>query len=103
MASWKGGRSQSTTWNINARDDSGHGHATQKPVECMERPISNHEGNVYDPFLGSGTTLIAAERQRRRCFGLEIEPKYVDVIVKRWEQYTGKTAVLNEANSDLSV
>tara|TARA_R100000808_G_scaffold12855_1_gene31746 strand:+ start:519 stop:1814 length:1296 start_codon:yes stop_codon:yes gene_type:complete len=109
--SWIGGHKQSTVWEINnlnrmkggTVDDINTTHSTQKPLECMERPIANHEGNVYDPFLGSGTTLIAAERQRRRCFGLEIEPKYVDVIVNRWEQYTGKTAVLTAANSDLSV
>ena len=108
---WIGDRKQSTGWEINnanlmvggSLDDANTTHSTQKPIECMERPIANHEGNVYDPFLGSGTTLIAAERQRRRCFGLEIEPKYVDVIVNRWEQYTGKTAVLTAANSDLSV
>ena len=96
---WKGDRSQSTTWDINARDDSGHGHGTQKPLECMEKPIMHHEGDVYDPFLGSGTTLIAAEKQKRRCFGLEIDPKYVDVIVKRWEDYTGGTAVLEQSKA----
>ena len=58
----------------------------------MERQISNHKGDVYDPFAGSGTTLIAAERQRRRCFAIEISPGYCDVVVERWEAYTGKTA-----------
>ena len=56
-------RTQVTVWDIPARDDSGHGHGTQKPIECMERPIRNHNFEVvYDPFLGSGTTLIACER-----------------------------------------
>ena len=58
----------------------------------MERPIRNHKGDVYDPFVGSGTTVIAAERQGRRCFAVEISPAYCDVVVKRWETYTGKTA-----------
>ena len=56
----------------------------------MERPIRNHKGDVYDPFVGSGTTVIAAERQGRRCFAVEISPAYCDVVVKRWETYTGK-------------
>jgi len=93
-ASWAGGRRQSTVWAIEHRkNDTGHG--TQKPVECMERPIRNHgePGDlVYDPFLGSGTTLLAAERARRRCAGLELDPAYCDVIVQRWEAYTGRKA-----------
>ena len=67
-------------------------HAAQKPVECMERPIRNHEGDVYDPFVGSGTTIIAAERQDRTCYAMELEPGYVDAAVKRWEDYTGGKA-----------
>ena len=60
----------------------------------MERPIRNHEGDVYDPFVGSGTTIIAAERQGRACiFAIEIEPRYVDACVKRWEDYTGEKAI----------
>lgn len=69
-------------------------HSTQKPVECMERPIRNHEGDVYDPFIGSGTTIIAAERQGRACYAMEIEPSYVDMAVRRWEEYTGQRAEL---------
>lgn len=70
------------------------GHSTQKPVECMERPIRNHDApEVYDPFLGSGATLIACERLERRCYAMEIEPRYVDVAVRRWELYTGQKAV----------
>jgi len=70
-------------------------HGTQKPVECMARPIRNHGGSeddVYDPFLGSGTTLIAAEQLDRTCFGLELDPGYVDVIVERWQNLTGEKA-----------
>ena len=56
----------------------------------MERPIRNHQGDVYDPFVGSGTTIIASERQDRACYAMEIEPRYVDAAAKRWEIYTGK-------------
>ena len=85
-ASWAGDRSQTTLWAIGL-DKNLEGdvkHSTQKPVECMERPIRNHEGDVYDPFLGSGTTLIAAARTGRKCYGMEISPAYCDVIRKRW-------------------
>jgi len=93
-AQWCGGRKQNTIWEINIeRCDTGHG--TQKPVECMERPIRNHEFlEVYDPFLGSGTTIIAAEKLGRACYGCELSPKYVDVIVRRWEAFTGSNATL---------
>ena len=80
------------------KDDTGEtNHGTQKPVECMARPIRNHgdaSDDVYDPFLGSGTTLIAAEQLNRKCYGMEISPQYCDVIVKRWENLTGKKAAL---------
>ena len=59
----------------------------------MLRPLRNHSfERVYDPFLGSGTTLIAAESLNRRCYGMEIEPHYCDVIVRRWEEFTGRKA-----------
>lgn len=74
------------------RGEERHGHPTQKPIECMARPIRNHEGNVYDPFLGSGTTLIAAEQLNRTCYGVEISPAYCDVIVERWQNLTGGKA-----------
>jgi len=64
----------------------------------MRRPILNHlrRGElVYDPFLGSGTTLAAAELNERVCYGIELDPKYVDVIVQRWQQLTGKQATLD--------
>ena len=63
----------------------------------MRRPILNHTkrgGLVYEPFLGSGTTLAAAELTERVCCGIELDPKYVDVIVQRWEQLSGKKATL---------
>jgi DNA modification methylase len=73
-------------------------HPTQKPIALMRKPIVNHtrQGElVYEPLLGSGTTLAAAELAGRICCGIEIDPKYVDVTVKRWEQLTGKQAVLD--------
>jgi DNA modification methylase len=97
-ASWGGDRKQNTVWEIDLvpRDDDKTEHSTQKPLECMERPILNHKHKgVYDPFLGSGTTLIACENQGRKCFGLELDPRFVDVIVTRWERITGKQATLD--------
>lgn len=94
-ADWHGGRKQSTVWDIDlVKNDTGHG--TQKPVECMRRPIVNNSKGgdlVYDPFLGSGTTLIAACMEGRICLGLELDPAYCDVIVRRWETFTGGVAV----------
>lgn len=95
-AGWIGDRSQTTLWMI-AHGKSDTGHSTQKPVEAMRRPIHNHEGDVYDPFLGSGTTLIAAEMEGRTCYGMELMPAYVDVIVQRWEKATGQKAKLVRA------
>jgi DNA modification methylase len=72
-------------------------HPTQKPVELMRRPILNHTKHgemVYEPFLGSGTTLAAAESTKRICYGLEVDPKYVDVVVRRWQQLSGQLATL---------
>jgi DNA modification methylase len=72
-------------------------HPTQKPIELMRRPIFNHTKRgeaVYDPFLGSGTTLIAAEMTGRVCYGSEIDPKFADVIVQRWQGFTNQQATL---------
>ncbi len=94
---WKGDRKQSTVWNIDKPMKSETGHSTQKPVECMRRPMINNSSVaqvIYDPFLGSGTTIIAAETEGRYCYGLEIDPGYCDVIVKRWEDFTGHKAEL---------
>lgn len=96
-STWVGDRKQTTVWDIASLNPAGRkeervSHGTQKPVECMLRPIRNHKGDVYDPFLGSGTTIIACEQLGRRCFGLEIDPLYCDVIVSRWEKFTGKKA-----------
>jgi DNA modification methylase len=91
-----GGRKQSTVWFIeHVRSETGH--STQKPVECMRRPIENNSSPgqaVYEPFSGSGTTLIAAEMTGRACHALEISPAYVDVAVLRWQAFTGAEATL---------
>ena len=103
-SNWSGDRKQSTLWevpNLNPfggdRDEEATGHGTQKPVELMRRSILNNSSPgslVYDPFLGSGTTLIAAEETGRVCCGLELDARYVDVIVTRWQNFTGATATL---------
>lgn len=104
-ANWLGDRKQTTVWDVQNLNPTGNrteervGHGTQKPIELMRRPILNHTKRgeaIYDPFLGSGTTMIAAEDTGRVCYGLEIDPKYVDVIVQRWQQLTGKSAGLAE-------
>jgi len=96
---WAGDRKQTTLWQIPSKDqDAKTVHGTQKPVECMRRPIENNSSPgqaVYEPFMGSGTTLIAAEISGRVCFGIELNPAYVDVAVERWQQFTGEDAVLS--------
>lgn len=94
-AHWNGGRDQSTVWTIDKPQKSETGHSTQKPVECMRRPILNNSvagDAVYEPFSGSGTTIIAAEETGRRCLAMELNPAYVDIAVARWEAYTGQVA-----------
>ena len=95
---WMGDRKQTTLWTIaSGGQDTETVHGTQKPVECMRRPIRNNSGPgeaVYDPFIGSGTTLIAAQTTGRICLGLELDPAYVDVAVRRWQAFTGEQATL---------
>ncbi len=96
---WAGDRKQTTLWSIpNREQDAATVHGTQKPVECMRRPMLNNASRgqtVYDPFLGSGTTIIAAETTGRVCLGVELSPAYVDVVVERWQSFTGKDAILD--------
>lgn len=87
------------TWNGMVRDGNltdemkTRVHPTQKPVGLFVDIFEKINGNiVYDGFLGSGSTLIACEKMGRRCFGMEIEPHYCDVIIERWQNYTGETA-----------
>jgi DNA modification methylase len=93
---WSGDRTQTTVWPIpHLRSETGHG--TQKPVACMQRPIENNScpgQAVYDPFCGSGTTIIAAEITSRSCHAVELSPAYCDVAIERWQALTGAEATL---------
>lgn len=91
-----GDRKQTTVWEID-RPTASPDHPTMKPVELVERALEHHTSGgqlILDIFLGSGTTLLAAERLQRVCYGMELDPHYCDVIVRRWEQFTGQTATL---------
>lgn len=93
---WTGDRKQTTVWNISSSgQDAETKHSTQKPVECMRRPMLNNSSPgqaVYEPFLGSGTTLIAAQSCGRICLASEIDPLFVDVAIRRWQAFTGEKA-----------
>jgi DNA modification methylase len=100
--SFLGERNQATIWRapspkmiMGGSTEAKFDHPAQKPVALFEAPIRNHLAlgeAVYDPFLGSGTTLIAAEIHGRRCYGLEIDPRYVQIVIERWQAFTGRTA-----------
>lgn len=96
---WTGDRKQTTVWNIASRDqDAATIHGTQKPVECMRRPMLNNSSPgqaIYEPFSGSGTSIIAAETCGRQCFAMELDPAYVDVAVLRWQAFSGSTVILH--------
>ena len=104
MATGVGNRTQTTVWevaNLNPhggdRSDENPvtGHATQKPLALWERPIRNHTvpgEAIYDPFCGSGTAIIAAEKTGRVCLALDVDPRYVQVAITRWEAFTGDRA-----------
>ena len=95
---WSGDHKQTTLWQIDSPRKSETGHSTQKPVECMRRPIENNSSPgqaVYDPFVGSGTTIIAAEMTGRVCHAIEISPNYVDVAIRRWQAFAGAEATLD--------
>ncbi len=107
---WQGARDQSTLWTIaTGENDEATEHGTQKPVECMRRPIVNNSAKgdlVYEPFVGSGSTLIAAESVGRVCLALEIDPRYCDVVIERWQRHGGGKAILagdERSFEDLSV
>src|SRR5207253_9193186 len=95
-ANWTGNAKQSTVWEIEHRK-SETGHSTQKPVRCMHQPMVNNSArgdSVYEPFSGSGTTIIAGEMLGRCVRAVEIDPAYVDVGVRRWQSFAGAEAVL---------
>lgn len=95
---WNGARDQSTVWQITYgtdEEDPATTHGTQKPVEAMLRPVVNNSSPgqlVYEPFSGSGTTIIACEKSSRRARAIELDPRYVDLAVRRWQDYTGQSA-----------
>lgn len=95
---WNGSRKETTLWAIAKPQKSETGHSTQKPIECMRRPIENNSNPgqaVYEPFSGSGTTIIAGEQTGRHVYAVELAPEYVDVAVQRWQAFTGRTATLD--------
>jgi DNA modification methylase len=102
---WRGVRCQTRVWDVanlnpmggtRAADNAVTGYGTQKPVRLFEIPLLNHTvagDAIYDPFVGSGTALIAAEKLGRACHAMEIDPRYVQAAVTRWEAFTGQNAV----------
>jgi len=96
---WNGDRTQMTIWdckNVMFEGDKTN-HPTQKPIRIYEIPIENNSkinDSIYDPFSGSGSAFIASEKLNRKCFGMELDPKFCDTIVARWEKFTGKKAEL---------
>jgi DNA modification methylase len=100
---WTGDRTQTTLWSIGTTvEDVATTHSTQKPVEAMRRPIQNNSAPgqaVYEPFCGSGTTLIAAEQTGRACYAMEIDPTYVDMSIRRWQDFTGEEAIESQSGA----
>ncbi len=99
---WSGARDQGDVWFVDkpVRNDL---HPTMKPVELVEKAVLNSSKRgeiILDLFAGSGTTVIAAEKNGRSCYACELDPKYVDVIVERWERFTGRKGVLAGKEGD---
>ena len=102
--SWQGSRKEDSVWE-EERPQASPQHPTMKPVALCMRAIENSSGAndvVIDPFLGSGTTLIAAERSGRRCYGMEIDPRYCRVAIARWEAFTGEKAELVPSGGEVA-
>ena len=103
-ANWKGDRKQTTVWEaaspthiMSGSKEEKTDHPTQKPVILYEMPIENHTDKgdlIYEPFGGSGTAIIAAEKTGRRCYTVELDPKYCSIIIERWQNFTGRKAEL---------
>jgi len=94
-SSWQGSRTLDSVWEV-PRPKASPEHPTMKPVALNEMAIQNSSQQgaiVADPFLGAGSTLIACEKLDRICYGMEIEPRYVQVTIERWQNYTGQKAV----------
>ena len=99
-SSYVGGRAQDDVWEI-PRPRRSEVHPTMKPVELVARAIANSSVSgqiVLDPFLGSGSTLIAAEQTGRRGYGMELDPRYAQVAIERWEAFTGRSAELSHGS-----
>ena len=93
-ANYIGDRKQTTVWDISKPQKNDTGHSTQKPIECMSRAIQNHESEfVYEPFSGSGTTIMACEQLGRKCLAIEVSPEYVAVAIERWSQFTNQEPI----------
>ena len=100
---WDGPTNEVTVWDV-ARDHRNEHHPTQKPTALAERAMDNHTVKiVLDLFGGSGSTLIACEKTSRQARLMELDPRYCDVIVKRWQQFTGKTATLEATGEPFPV
>lgn len=102
---WHGDKAQSDVWYMSRGATGQYVHPTQKPVELIEKAINNSSKGqdvVIDVFGGSGSTLIACEKTNRYCRMMELDPKYCDVIIKRWEEFTGKEAVLESSGKTYS-
>jgi DNA modification methylase len=99
--SFYGDRKNTSIWNVKRDNVAGYKHPTQKPVALSQKAVLNNSKEddiIFDSFLGSGSTLIACEKTNRKCYGIELDPKYCDVIMKRWENFTGKKAKLIKDN-----
>ncbi len=99
--SWHGNKAQADVWYMSRGATGKYVHPTQKPIELIEKAVLNSSKSgdiIHDCFGGSGSTLIACEKTNRNARLMELDPKYVDVIVKRWQEYTGKEAILESTN-----
>ena len=97
-----GARDKTTIWRIQKDSTMKYVHATQKPVALTEEAIINHSKGsdiVADYFGGSGSTLIGCEKSGRKCYSMELDPQYCDVIIRRYQEYTGKDAILKVGDS----
>jgi len=102
---WYGDKAQSDMWTISRGSTKEYDHPTQKPVELVERALLNSSRNgdtIIDPFGGSGTTLIACEKNGRRCLTMELDEKYCDVIIRRWQKFTGRKAYHAETGEEFN-
>jgi DNA modification methylase len=107
-ASWLGPHLDSTLWEaaspkqiMGGSKEEKFDHPTQKPIECMARPIRHHAGDVYDPFVGSGTTVIAAQMLGRRCYAMDVDERFVQMAVERWCRYAGREAFLTTGGQEV--